>query len=70
MPKVKVEMELSDLLRISVLIDHHRKEAVESADGYEKGDPPQGLWQEWGREAADLNKKLLAAIEAKDTSRR
>ena len=63
--KVKLEMELADVLRISVLLDHHRKEAAENADGTGDGDgkSPMGqLWRGWSSEAMQLNEKLLKAV--------
>lgn len=63
--KVKLEMELADVLRISVLLDHHRREAAENAEGTGDGDgkSPMGiLWRTWSSEAADLNGKLLKAV--------
>lgn len=63
--KVKLEMELADVLRISVLLDHHRREAAENADSTGDGDgksPTGSLWRSWGGEAFDLNNKLLKAI--------
>jgi hypothetical protein len=56
-----MEMELADLLRISVLLDHHRNEATERADGAGEGVNAK-LFTQWSGEAGELNRKLLAAI--------
>ncbi len=70
--KVKLEMDLADVLRISVLLDHHRREAAENADGSGDGDgksPMGSLWRSWGSEAFDLNNKLLKAISTAKEAR-
>jgi hypothetical protein len=67
--KVKVEMELADLLRISVLLDHHRSEAADHVADHEKESPVRQLWQSWGLEAAQLNEKLLKAIDTSKVSK-
>jgi hypothetical protein len=62
MPKVKLEMELADVLRISVLLDHHR---AESANHSERGNDATSaglLYSAWGHEAQQLNEKLLKAV--------
>lgn len=59
--KVTVEMELADVLRISVLLDHHRIASAEAADV--SVEPVAVLYKNWGAEAAELNRKLLAAVK-------
>lgn len=60
--KVKVTMELADVLRISVLLDHHRLESAEASDV--SVEPTATLYKNWGAEAAELNRRLLAAVDA------
>jgi hypothetical protein len=58
--KVNIEMELADVLRISVLLDHHRIASAEAVDV--SVEPVAMLYKNWGAEAAELNRKLLAAV--------
>jgi hypothetical protein len=58
--KVQLDMELADVLRISVLLDHHNIESREAADV--SVEPVATLYKNWGTEAAELNRKLLAAV--------
>lgn len=60
--KVKLEMDLADVLRISVLLDHHRTEATSQGAAGEGSSAQERLYAQWGSEAAELNKKLLAAV--------
>jgi hypothetical protein len=56
--KINLEMELNDVLRISVLLDHHRAECTERAND----DCTGNLFKMWGSEATLLNEKLLKAV--------
>lgn len=66
--KVKLEMELADVLRISVLLDHHRREAADSATNESEKTSAAYLWSGWGTEAAQLNEKLLKAVTVSKAS--
>lgn len=60
--KVKIEMDLSDLLRISVLLDHHRKECADNSERGSDASSPGLLFSQLGTEASQLNEKLLKAV--------
>jgi hypothetical protein len=60
--KVNLEMDLADVLRISVLLDHHRGEAANHAERGNDASSAGLLYSNWGAEAADLNSKLLKAV--------
>ena len=58
--KVRLEMELHDVLRIALLLDHHRLESAEAADV--SVEPVATLYKTWGNDAGQLRQKLLEAI--------
>lgn len=60
--KVQIEMDLADLLRISVLLDHHRAQATERSSAGQDSSATERLFAAWGTEAGELNKKLLGAV--------
>jgi hypothetical protein len=65
MSKVKIEMELHDVLRISVLLDHYRAWRAGNAERGNEASPEGILNSNYAGEAATLNETLLKAISRK-----
>lgn len=63
--KVKLEMELEDVLRISVLLDHHRQHRAQEAERGNDATVYGVTHANWATETAELNKKLIAAVVLK-----
>jgi hypothetical protein len=59
-------MELSDILRIACLLDHHRTECTDNAERVDSGNgsssPSKNRWVSQAGECMDLRQKLLAGI--------
>jgi hypothetical protein len=67
--KAKFEMDLEKALRIAVLLDHHRTDCADKAEGYDKENPLNQRWIAQAGECRQLREDMLKAITSTSSDR-